>query len=445
MDASGASDSFRWRAFFQHCREPLFVLNRRRRIMFVNRAWEQLTGQSAANAGGLTCTRRATGDPLSALARTLCPPPEVLQGRSTRVQRPLPGLSSGPPWWEIEFLPLAGEQRLLGVLGKIRAEGATPAGPSRLLTEALVGLRSRAAQKYRLEDWRTATPALESIAAQARLAATTACPVALVGEPGTGKQWLARAIHHASDRRHLPFIALDCGSLSAPAIRGLLSGPLGLDHPDWLGTLYLRDPGGLPRELQAELAGRIADQPDANPRIMAGFLGDAAGDVSNGRLLDGFFAALSVLTIRLPALRERPADLPLLTDTMLSRVATVLDRPAAVLTPEAAECLQTHRWPGNLRELHAILLQAAERATAGRIDIAHLPLALRQSKLAAEAPPRPEREEPPLDKVLEQVERRLIELALKRAGGNQSKAAEMLGVWRPRLIRRIKALGIDAT
>src|SRR5207248_11387611 len=125
----------------------------------------------------------------------------------------LPGVATGPPWWEIEFLPLAGEHRLLGVLGKIRAERTAPAGPSRQLTEALAGLRSRAAQKYRLEDFRTATPALESIAAQARLATTTACPVALVGEPGTGKQWLARAIHHASDRRHLPFIALDCGHL----------------------------------------------------------------------------------------------------------------------------------------------------------------------------------------------------------------------------------------
>ena len=109
------------------------------------------------------------------------------------------------------------------------------------------------------------------------------------------------------------------------------------------------------------------------------------------------------------------------------------------------ECLRAHRWPGNLRELHTLLLHAAENATAGRIDVAQLPLALRHAKLAAEAPPRPAAEQPPLDKVLEQVERRLIELALKRSGGNQSKAAEMLGVWRPRLIRRIKALGIDGT
>jgi DNA-binding NtrC family response regulator len=358
------------------------------------------------------------------------------------VQRPHPGVATGPPWWEIEFLPLPGEHRLLGVLGKIHPTGTTPAGRSRQLTEALAGLRARAAQKYRLENWRTATPALESIAAQARLAAATACPVALVGETGTGKQWLARAVHYASDRRHLPFVTLNCGNLPLQAVRGVLFGPLGLDHPDWLGALYLRDPGGLPRDVQSELAGRFVDQPDAGVRVMAGFRGDPAEDLQSGRLLEELFAVLSVLTIRLPALRERPADLPLLTETMSARVSTALDRPPATLTPEAAECLKAHRWPGNLVELHGVLMHAAERASAGRIDAAHLPLALRQSKIAAEAPPRPTREEPPLDKVLEQVERRLIELALKRAGGNQSKAAEMLGVWRPRLIRRIKALGI---
>src|SRR5919198_744061 len=112
MDASAAPDSFRWRAFFQHCREPLFVLNRRRRIMFANRAWAPL--------------------------------------------------------------------------------------------------RSQAAARYRLDDWQTAPPAFAPIPAQARLAAASRCPVSLVGERGTGKQWLARAIHHASDRRHLPFIPLDC-------------------------------------------------------------------------------------------------------------------------------------------------------------------------------------------------------------------------------------------
>jgi DNA-binding NtrC family response regulator len=443
MDASAAPDSFRWRAFFQHCREPLFVLNRRRRIMFANRAWEQLTGQSAANARGLTCTRRAAGDPLSPLARTLCPPAEVLHGQSVRVQRPLPAAAAGPPWWEIEFLPLAGEHRLLGVLGVIRSAAGSPAGPSRQLTEALAALRSQAAARYRLDDWQTAAPAFAPIPAQARLAAASRCPVSLIGERGTGKQWLARAIHHASDRRLLPFIPLDCDHLPPPALRGILHGPLGLDHPYWGGTLYLRDPAALPRELQAELADRLADLPDAAPRIMAGFPADPADDIRSGRLAEQLPAALTVLTIRLPPLRERLAGMPQLVESTLRRVSGAVGRPAAGLTPEAWECVRSYRWPGNLRELHATLRAAAERTAAERIDTADLPLAVRQAKLAAEAPPRPTGELPGLDAVLEQVERRMIELALKRAGGNQSKAAEMLGVWRPRLIRRIKALGID--
>jgi DNA-binding NtrC family response regulator len=435
-------DAFRWQSFFHHSRDPLFLLNRRRRLLFANRAWEQLTGQSAAAARGLACTRRAAGDPLAPLARTLCPPPEALDGQYVRVQRPLPGAGAGPPWWEIEFLPLAGENRLLGMLGRIRAGAASAAGPSRQVPEAWAALRSQAAARYRLDDWRSATSAHDPVPAQARFAAATRCPVTLIGESGTGKRWLARAIHHAGDRRHLPFVALDCARLPPPAVRGVLAGPLGLDHTDGAGTVYLRDLGALPRELQADLAGRLADLPDAGPRVVAGFLGDPAEDVMTGRLVAELPAAIGVLTIRLPPLRERPADLPLLAEEMLRRVAAVLEAPAAGLTPDAWECLRAYRWPGNLRELYATLLDAAGHASGGRIDTADLPLTLRQAKVAAESQARPAGELPALDTLLEAVEKRMIELALKRAGGNQSKAAEMLAVWRPRLLRRIKALGI---
>jgi DNA-binding NtrC family response regulator len=438
-----ASDAFRWRAFFQHCREPLFVLNRRRRVLYANPAWEQLTGQSAANARGLTCTRRATGDPLAPLARTLCPPPDVLQGQSARVQRPVPGAAAGPPWWEIEFVPLLGESRLLGILGKIRPGIPVAAGPSHRMAESSAALRSRAAEHYRLDDWRTAAPAFAAVPAQARLAAASHCPVTLIGEPGTGRRWLARAIHHAGERRHLPFVALDCARLPGQALRGVLAGPLGLDHPDRLGTLYLADPGALPRELQADLADRLADQPEAGPRVIAGNAGDPQQDVHSGRLLEELSAAVGVLTIRLPPLRERLADLPLLVEGMLRRMAPLLGRTMAGLAEDAWECVRAYRWPGNLRELYATLFGAAERAAAERIAVADLPLPLRQAKIAREAPPQRDSGLPPLDTVLGLVEKRMIELALTRAGGNQTKAAELLSVWRPRLLRRIKALGIE--
>src|SRR5207302_5687471 len=114
----GTADDFRWQALFQHTRDAVFVLSRRRRLLFVNRAWEALTGQSATVARGLTCTRRSSDRPLAALARTLCPPPEVMEGRSARAMRAVPGAAAGPPWWEIEYLPLADESGVIGIIGK---------------------------------------------------------------------------------------------------------------------------------------------------------------------------------------------------------------------------------------------------------------------------------------------------------------------------------------
>src|SRR5437868_12272997 len=104
-----ADDDFRWQALFQHSLDPIFVLSRRRRLLFANRAWEALTGQSAAAARGLTCNRRSSDRPLAALAAVLCPPAEVMDGRSARSVRAVQGAAVGPPWWEIEFLPLADE------------------------------------------------------------------------------------------------------------------------------------------------------------------------------------------------------------------------------------------------------------------------------------------------------------------------------------------------
>jgi transcriptional regulator with PAS, ATPase and Fis domain len=114
------------------------------------------------------------------------------------------------------------------------------------------------------------------------------------------------------------------------------------------------------------------------------------------------------------------------------------------LTPEASDCVRAYHWPGNLRELYRTLLAAGKRASKDRVDVADLPLAVRQGKAAAEAPSKASpMQVPPLDTLLEDIERRMIRLALERTGGNQSKAAELLGVWRPRLIRRIKALGLE--
>ncbi len=125
---------FRWQAFFQRCAEPLFVLDRRRRLLFVNRAWETLTGMTAEQAHVLVCRRSrpvsADDAPEEILAHGLTPPPEVLRGVSGRVRRLLPGRGTPPQWWEVEFLPLLQE----GEQGGYLLVGAS--GPSPLLNES---------------------------------------------------------------------------------------------------------------------------------------------------------------------------------------------------------------------------------------------------------------------------------------------------------------------
>jgi DNA-binding NtrC family response regulator len=259
--------------------------------------------------------------------------------------------------------------------------------------------------------------------------------VLLAGEPGSGKEWLAHLIHNEGPHRERSFAALDCSRLPGGVLFDLLVGERGDNQRGQLATVYLKEPANLPRELQARLAERLANR--VGPRVLAGCAAPDA-DVRLGRLLEELHGALSTLVIAVPPLRERRADLPFLVERLLERVSAKDGLPWK-LTQAAWDVLQRYQWPGNLDELADVLTQACRHATGEAIDAAGLPAALR---FAVESPPaRPERGLP-LDTILEQVERRLLELALQRTGGHRTKAAELLGIWRPRLNRRLEALGL---
>src|SRR5205807_4079216 len=153
------SDAFRWQGFFQQSREPLFVLNRQRRLLFANRAWEALTGQPFAQARGKTCTRRLSDEPLAPLLRALWPPPEVLQGQTVRVPRAVPPAAGGPPWWHVEFFPLMGDEGVLGILGRIRADAVPPPPKAPRVPEAWAALREQTARRFDFDLWASELPA----------------------------------------------------------------------------------------------------------------------------------------------------------------------------------------------------------------------------------------------------------------------------------------------
>jgi transcriptional regulator with PAS, ATPase and Fis domain len=436
---------FRWQAFFQRAREPFFLLNRQRRILFVNRAWEELAGLSAVEARGLQCPRRSAlpQDPWDVVIRAVCcPPPEVLQGKPGRTRRLVPRPDATPRWWDVEFFPLHDQAGLLCVLGKITVLPVEESDSHPPLPEKLMALRERTAERYGLDQLASTLPAFQTVIEQVRLASRTDVPVLVLGEPGTGKQWIARTIHHLATTCNGTFAALDCARLPPALLSALLLGESSPGRRLPGGTNYLRHPSFLPRDLQMQLCAHLKDVQQRAARLIAGCDADPQEEVRAGRLAEEFYCALSTLIISLPPLRARLTDLPILVQRFLNRINLGRDRPVTGFTSEAGDLLHAYAWPGNLRELYAVLQSACQRTTTDRIDASHLPAKLRLAVRLAQGP-QPEPDHPVrLDHILEQAERRMILAALRKTQGNRSRAAELLSIWRPRLLRRMEALGI---
>jgi transcriptional regulator with AAA-type ATPase domain len=438
--------AFRWQAFFQQSPDPLFLLDRRQRLLFVNHAWEEVTGVPAAQAHPLICRRRrpstADDSPQTVLEHALTPPADVLRGVPGKARRLLPGRDAARRWWDVEFFPfqMGGEAGGLAILGRITPVPADTAAAANPLPERLVALRERQARRHGPEVLTSLVPAARRLAEQVRLAAGVSAPALFVGEPGTGKRTLARAAHVLGPARDRTFLALDCERLPPAAVAALLFSEAGAAQRAALGTVYLREPGRLPRELQQRLCERLTAGADG-PRFLAGCAAPPSEEVEAGRLLEELACALGVLVLEVPPLRDRRDDLPWLVERLLERACTGREAPIRGLTPAAWELVRGYPWPGNLRELYAALAGAAARCTGERIDAGHLPAPLRLAQRLSETPGPAERALP-LEELLQEAERNLIRMALRRSGGHQGRAARLLRIWPSKLSRRIKELKI---
>jgi DNA-binding NtrC family response regulator len=407
----------------------VFVLGKGRRLRFANAAWEQLAGMKLTDALGLVCSTRRNS---SALAAAMAPTAEALAGTPDRVRRPAPPLRTGPPWWDIAFQPLAGDQGPLGVVGFIQVVGDAVPAAQRKIPALVAASRERHAGHFTLDLIAGQSAVAERFASQVRLAAQTTAPVWLVGEPGSGKETTARIIHHTGTLRERMFVAMDCSSLQPYLLESLLfgHGGQGLASSERVGTLFLKEPAALPRDLQSRLLDVFLESKPGALRIVCASACPAHDDVSRGQLLPDFDSTLSVLELRIPPLRDRLEDLP--------RIASRLSpRP---LDGGVVDLLKVLPWPGNIRELAMVLAEAAE---TGPIRREHLPHSLRvQASLGTPPPAGPS---PKLDALLETIEKRMLQLALRKHGGNATKAAEWLGIWRTRILRRMDALNIPKT
>ncbi len=245
--------------------------------------------------------------------------------------------------------------------------------------------------------------------------------VLIRGESGTGKELVARAIHASSADAAEPFVTFNCAALSlgSPDVRRL--GAPGR------GTIFLDEIGDTSLEFQSKLLGV-----EIEARIIAATHRNIEELVAAGRFRDDLYYRLRVVEIVLPRLRDRPGDVPLLAEHMLHRAAASFGGVVPVLSREALDRLIAHDWPGNVRELENCLMRAVVVAAGQVIRPEHLTLASPRSGHGG-----------PLS-TLEQVERDQVVRVLAATEGHKTRAAEILGVSRPRLNRLIEKYGLES-
>jgi len=288
--------------------------------------------------------------------------------------------------------------------------------------------------------------------------------VLVTGESGTGKELIARALHANSPRCTGPFVAVNCGALPGELleselfghVRGAFTGAV-RDRVGRLdaakgGTLFLDEVGDMPLHLQVKLlrvlqerrferVGESAPRP-MDARVIAATNVDLGDAIRAGRFRDDLYYRLRVVPIHVPPLRERVEDVPLIAQHLLAHIGGREGR-ALMLSPDTLEAMLRHPWPGNVRELGNALEYAVATCTGQTIQIENLPGELRHGVEGAS--PRESAPAAPLADPLAEdpAERVRVVQVLEAARWNRSRAAELLGVSRSTLWRRMKELGIE--
>ncbi len=309
---------FRWQSLFQHAGDPLFLLNRQRRILFVNRAWEALTGLTLAEVKGQACRRRPRGiltDKTEILLSALAPPLDVVQGQPGQIRRLLTS-GRAPAYWQLAFFPLADAEGLVGILGKISVLERPEDSAGQPLSERMLALRMSHARHFHLEEMIGTGPLMVRLREQIRLAGQTRLPVLLVGPPGSGKEWVARAIHHLGPDREKVCVRLDCARLPPRTLGDFLFGDRQVVPG---GTIYLQNVAALPLELQERLLQSLDAEGESFRRLIAGLEQAPLELVKSGKLVHALYCRLSPLVFQLPALTERMDDFAALVEIFLHR------------------------------------------------------------------------------------------------------------------------------
>ncbi len=301
------------------------------------------------------------------------------------------------------------------------------------------------------------TPVMTGVYKQIAHAASADAPVLIIGESGTGKELAARAIHQHGTRSARPFVPINCGALTETLLESELFGHLkgsftgavaeakGVFQTAHTGTVFLDEVGEMSPALQVKLL-RVLQEGEVRPvgssrtvsvdvRIVAATNVDVERAVAEGKFRQDLYYRLGVVIIKLPPLRERSEDIPLLVERFMEAASAKAGKQVE-LSPATVEALAAYQWPGNVRELENLIERLVVFSRGRRIDLADLPATI------TPRPPLPEKRFFDDLPTLEEVERRYLLHVLEQVGNNRTRAAAVMGIDRRTLYRMAERFGI---
>jgi PAS domain S-box-containing protein len=423
--------------------EGVFSVDPQWRITAFNRAAEQITGVDRKEAIGRPCCevfRASICEGACALRRTFSSGKPVLGATANIVS------ASG------NRIPIRVSTALLR-----NQKGEVIGGVESFQDLSQVEqLRKELEGRYTFEDIVGHSPVMQSLFDLVPQIAASPSTVLIEGASGTGKELFARALHHLSPRKKKRFVAVNCAALPDALLESELFGykagaftDARKDKPGRFaladgGTIFLDEIGDISTAMQVRLLRVLQERcieplggtesVPINVRVVAASNKDLQQLVREGKFREDLYYRIRVIHLKIPALRERREDLPLLVDHLIAKFNRLQEKDITGVSAEVMARLMDHDFPGNVRELENIIEQAFALCRGGLIEVQHLPIELRPTEPANPAANQA------VD--LRAIQRQLIDSALVRNAGNRRKAARELGINPSTLYRRLKNAGV---
>ncbi|MCS7239372.1 MAG: PAS domain-containing protein [Thermoguttaceae bacterium] len=441
--------------------QPVYAVDAKHRLVWCNDAFLQFFGISGQAIVGQECRWTSPGlnpeqlPPADYVLSAVCPPPDVFAGQ--RATGSVCRKDNQGQWrtHPVQFIRLREEDGsavvVIGIIepepvegqcSEVGASERAPGNEAELWHHRLRVFLDQRASRCRLEQLIGTSPAIERVRRQVEAAAHAKCHLSVVGPPGSGRRFVAQAIHYQSaEGGRTSCITLACQVLGPEAVLSTVTASLRYrpgpgELP--LGTVILLDAESLPAQTQQQIAEAISAA-SCPWRLVVTTTQPLLKLAEEGQADIDFASLVSTMVVELPPLAQRAEDIPLLAQHFVEEINREAEKQLTGLTTEALDWLSVYSWPGNVAELRAVITEAHRAAKGPLITVADLPERVYFAVQAARHPTA-KLECIHLDSFLRQVRQQLVERALERAGGNKAKAARLLGISRAKLLRLLDEL-----